>query len=102
MPFTSRRAFLHSDGTIPRTQAPNGHPEPKSDGRMKHLGLYLDAYRRLICQREGHTHGEAGELECILRRLAQEQSELDKLEESEPTGSRAPHSRKARRSSNVS
>src|SRR5581483_2936785 len=35
------------------------------------MGYYLDWYRRLICQAEGHTHGEAGQLDCILTRLAQ-------------------------------
>lgn len=35
------------------------------------MGLALEWYRREICQREGHTHGEAGELDCILQRLAE-------------------------------
>lgn len=35
------------------------------------MGIALEWYRREICQREGHTHDEAGELECILLRLAQ-------------------------------
>jgi hypothetical protein len=34
------------------------------------MGVALDWYRREICQRESHTHGDAGELDCILHRLA--------------------------------
>lgn len=35
------------------------------------MGLALDWYRHDFCQKEGHTHGEAGELDCMLLRLAQ-------------------------------
>ena len=35
------------------------------------MGLALDWYRKEVCEREGHTHGDAGELDCILMRLAQ-------------------------------
>ena len=35
------------------------------------MGDALNWYRREVCQREGHTHGEAGELDCILLRIAQ-------------------------------
>ena len=35
------------------------------------MGLALDWYRREICQKEGHTHGDAGELDCLLMRYAQ-------------------------------
>lgn len=39
------------------------------------MGYYLDWYRRLVCQAEGHTHGEEGELDCILMKLAQVRAE---------------------------
>lgn len=39
------------------------------------MGYYLDWYRRLVCEAEGHTHGEEGELDCILMRLAQVRAE---------------------------
>jgi len=35
------------------------------------MGLALDWYRREICQKEAHTHGEAGELDCMLRKMAE-------------------------------
>jgi hypothetical protein len=35
------------------------------------MGYYLDWYRRLVCEAEGHTHGEEGELDCILLKFAQ-------------------------------
>lgn len=38
------------------------------------MGLALDWYRREICEREAHTHGEPGELHCLLLRLAQVRS----------------------------
>lgn len=34
------------------------------------MGEALDWYRREICAKEGHTHGEAEEMDCILARLA--------------------------------
>lgn len=37
------------------------------------MGLALEWYRREICQKEGHGHGEAGELDCIITRLARSQ-----------------------------
>ncbi|HET6404372.1 MAG TPA: hypothetical protein VFH78_06975 [Candidatus Thermoplasmatota archaeon] len=33
------------------------------------MGSELDKFRRNVCQREGHTHGEAGELDCLLLTL---------------------------------
>lgn len=48
------------------------------------MGLALETYRREVCMREGHTHGEAGELDCLLMRLAQ----LRAAEESALRGSR--------------
>lgn len=35
------------------------------------MGPALDWYRREVCLREGHTHGDVGELDCLLMRLAQ-------------------------------
>lgn len=37
------------------------------------MGEALDWYRREICEKEGHKHGEAGELDCITGRLARPQ-----------------------------
>lgn len=35
------------------------------------MGVALDWYRREFCLKERHTHGEAGELNCILSKLAE-------------------------------
>lgn len=35
------------------------------------MGLALDWYRSEFCRKESHTHGEAGELNCILLKLAE-------------------------------
>lgn len=35
------------------------------------MGEALDWYRREICAKEGHAHGELGEMDCIIARLAQ-------------------------------
>lgn len=35
------------------------------------MGAARDWYVREICKKEGHSHGEAGELECALNRIAQ-------------------------------
>jgi hypothetical protein len=48
------------------------------------MGYYLDWYRRLVCEAEGHTHGEEGELEGILTRLARLQKEERPTRKSEP------------------
>ena len=34
------------------------------------MGEALEWYRREICAKEGHVHGDAGEMDCILSRLA--------------------------------
>lgn len=57
------------------------------------MGYYLDWYRRLVCEAEGHTHGEEGELDCILTRLAQVRAETSTA----PTSMEHPHHRGRRR-----
>ncbi len=54
------------------------------------MGESLEWYRREICKREGHTHGDAGELDCILIRLAeirarQRESGSEPANETKPT-----------------
>lgn len=34
------------------------------------MGPELEKYRREVCLRKGHTHGEEGELACILEEIA--------------------------------
>lgn len=35
------------------------------------MGVALDWYRREFCLKEGHTHGDAGEMSCILLKMAE-------------------------------
>lgn len=34
------------------------------------MGTSLDWFRSEVCAKEAHTHGEAGELDCLLQRAA--------------------------------
>lgn len=34
------------------------------------MGEALDWYRREVCAKEGHVHGEEGEMDCLVTRLA--------------------------------
>jgi hypothetical protein len=40
------------------------------------MGEYLDKYRREVCEKEGHAHGEGGQVECMLRFIAAAQARL--------------------------
>lgn len=33
------------------------------------MGPELEKFRKNVCQKEGHTHGDAGELDCLLLTL---------------------------------
>lgn len=38
------------------------------------MGAALEWFRESVCLAEGHSHAEAGELDCLLQRLATERA----------------------------
>lgn len=38
------------------------------------MGEYFDKFRDEVCRRDGHAHGDAGQVECMLRFIANAQA----------------------------